>query len=312
MLAQANTVTALFSMGAMCAVGLLAYAAGIVGSNRQAVQTLPAMITLTPPPAAKLGARLPRLDYRQIGKSDSTQQGIDFAASELLAIDLPPIDAFFPETGNTRFDFGAPTPFPAQMVYPTSPPMPTLIFPTAAPTLALSLTEPTVTAAPPMFVITAIPTIEPTATTDLVGTVMAFAATVTPDSVPYTQVCAPSGQPVDGLLTQRFHGYHTGIDWATPLGTPVLATHSGFITWADWNTFGYGNLVIIQNGSFITYYGHLTSFNVAVGQFVGKGSLIGWSGSTGNSSGPHVHYETRIDDVPVDPQTFESRGHFAC
>jgi murein DD-endopeptidase MepM/ murein hydrolase activator NlpD len=113
-------------------------------------------------------------------------------------------------------------------------------------------------------------------------------------------------------LTQSFSIYHSGIDIGVPLGTPVLATMSGQVTFADWSPVGYGYLVIIQSGSFITYYGHNTSFNVTSGQTVRKGSVISFSGSTGNSSGPHVHYETRIDDVPVDPQTFESRGYPSC
>ncbi|MBN1562907.1 MAG: M23 family metallopeptidase, partial [Anaerolineae bacterium] len=63
---------------------------------------------------------------------------------------------------------------------------------------------------------------------------------------------------------------------------------------------------------FITYYAHLTEFNVVEGQIVGRGSLIGWTGSTGNSTGPHVHYEIRINDTPVDPLTFEARGYPSC
>jgi murein DD-endopeptidase MepM/ murein hydrolase activator NlpD len=81
---------------------------------------------------------------------------------------------------------------------------------------------------------------------------------------------------------------------------------------AGWSDIGYGNVVAIQSGAFSTYYGHQTSVGVSVGQTVTKGMLIGWSGNTGNSSGPHVHYETRINDVPVDPLTFESRGYGTC
>jgi murein DD-endopeptidase MepM/ murein hydrolase activator NlpD len=124
--------------------------------------------------------------------------------------------------------------------------------------------------------------------------------------------CAPYGMPTEGILTQYYYGSHSGIDLGIPLGTPILTTHSGIISWAGWNTYGYGNLVIVQNGAFITYYAHLTSANVIVGEVVTKGAIIGWSGSTGNSSGPHLHYETRINDVPVDPLTFESRGYGTC
>ena len=124
--------------------------------------------------------------------------------------------------------------------------------------------------------------------------------------------CAPAGLPVSGVLTQRFHAYHSGIDIGVPLGTAVLATHSGDVIFAGWSSYGYGYLVIIQNGPFITYYGHLTNFNVESEDQVGAGSVIGCSGSTGNSTGPHVHYETRINDVPVDPLTFDQRGYGTC
>ncbi|MEL7235367.1 MAG: M23 family metallopeptidase, partial [Chloroflexota bacterium] len=70
--------------------------------------------------------------------------------------------------------------------------------------------------------------------------------------------------------------------------------------------------VILQSGAFITYYAHNTSFNVEPGQAVGKGSIIAWSGNTGNSTGPHVHYETRLNDIPVDPLTFDNRGYYSC
>jgi murein DD-endopeptidase MepM/ murein hydrolase activator NlpD len=97
-----------------------------------------------------------------------------------------------------------------------------------------------------------------------------------------------------------------------PLGTPVIATHSAQVIFAGWSDIGYGYLVILQSGPYITYYAHNTSFNVTEGQYVGAGSIISWSGSTGNSSGPHVHYETRINDIPVDPLTFGNRGYSTC
>jgi murein DD-endopeptidase MepM/ murein hydrolase activator NlpD len=124
--------------------------------------------------------------------------------------------------------------------------------------------------------------------------------------------CAPSGLPSSGVLTQRFYSLHTGIDIGVPLGSPVVATHSGTVIFAGWNTYGYGYLVVLQNGTYITYYGHLTNFNVKEGDQVGQGSLLAWSGSTGNSTGPHIHYETRINDAPVDPLTFGARGLGTC
>lgn len=124
--------------------------------------------------------------------------------------------------------------------------------------------------------------------------------------------CAPAGLPVTGVLTQRYHNFHAGIDIGVPLGTPVQTTHSGTIQFAGWSTYGYGYLVIVENETYITYYAHLTNFNVQGDDVVGRGSVIGWSGSTGNSTGPHVHYETRINDVTVDPLTFENRRLGTC
>jgi murein DD-endopeptidase MepM/ murein hydrolase activator NlpD len=124
--------------------------------------------------------------------------------------------------------------------------------------------------------------------------------------------CAPSGFPVQGSLNQRFHEYHLGVDLGVPSGTPVLATQSGIVLYADMNPIGYGNLVILMNDNFITYYAHNSALTVIVGERVGRGSLIAYSGNTGNSSGPHVHYEVRVNDVPVDPMTFDDSGYASC
>jgi murein DD-endopeptidase MepM/ murein hydrolase activator NlpD len=111
----------------------------------------------------------------------------------------------------------------------------------------------------------------------------------------------PSGRPVGGVLTQGYHSGHTGLDFGVPLGTNVKSTMDGKVVYAGWNNQGYGNLVIVENGPYRTYYGHLSSVPVQVGQQVSKGSVIGLSGSTGNSTGPHVHYEIRRDLKPIDP-----------
>ncbi|MGJ3238395.1 MAG: M23 family metallopeptidase [Anaerolineae bacterium] len=192
------------------------------------------------------------------------------------------IGVYLPRTGDTQFEFTQPTPLPTPLPFPTSPPLPV----------------------PPLA---DLPTVAP-----------ALRQTGEGDSanlriVPYSAGnCAPAGLPVDGILTQRFHRYHSGIDLGIPLNTPVIATHSGQVIYADWSDVGYGYLVIIQNADFITYYAHNTSFNVNSSDYVGKGSIIAWSGSTGNSTGPHVHYETRINDLPVDPLSFSSRGYQSC
>jgi murein DD-endopeptidase MepM/ murein hydrolase activator NlpD len=124
--------------------------------------------------------------------------------------------------------------------------------------------------------------------------------------------CIPHGWPVDGILSQYFSWYHTGIDIVVPIGTNVKATHGGQVVFAGWRTDGYGNLVIVQNGQFITYYAHNSKFNVTAGQFVNVGESVAQSGSTGYSSGPHVHYEVRINNVPVDPLTFDPDQYDTC
>lgn len=112
----------------------------------------------------------------------------------------------------------------------------------------------------------------------------------------------PSGRPVTGgVLTQEFHPGHTGIDIAVPLGTPVKTTMDGHVIYAGWNNQGYGNLVIVENGAYRTYYAHLSSIPVSVGDEVKAGTTIGLSGSTGHSTGPHLHYEIRKNKVPIDP-----------
>jgi len=112
----------------------------------------------------------------------------------------------------------------------------------------------------------------------------------------------PSGRPVaGGVLTQEFHPGHTGIDIAVPLGTPVKTTMDGHVIYAGWNTQGYGNLVIVENGAYRTYYAHLSSIPVSIGDEVKAGTTIGLSGSTGHSTGPHLHYEIRKNKVPINP-----------
>ena len=111
----------------------------------------------------------------------------------------------------------------------------------------------------------------------------------------------PSGRPVGGVLTQEFHPGHNGLDFGIKVGTPVEATMDGKVTYAGWNNQGYGNLVIVENGDYKTYYAHLSSIPVSIGDSVAAGTTIGLSGNTGNSTGPHLHYEIRKNNVPIDP-----------
>ncbi|GEP08305.1 hypothetical protein MMMDOFMJ_0839 [Methylobacterium gnaphalii] len=101
---------------------------------------------------------------------------------------------------------------------------------------------------------------------------------------------------------------HTGIDMRAEHGAPALATAAGRVTMAEANG-GYGNMVEVDHGhGLVTRYAHLARFSVAVGQRVEAGTVVGRVGSTGRSTGNHLHYEVRIDGEPVDPQRFLKAG----
>ena len=101
---------------------------------------------------------------------------------------------------------------------------------------------------------------------------------------------------------------HSGLDFRSSMGDPVRATATGTVVSAGWNG-GYGKMVEIDHGNGVsTRYGHLSEIEVKVGQRVRIGQTVGRVGSTGRSTGPHLHYETRIDDTPVDPQKFLRAG----
>jgi murein DD-endopeptidase MepM/ murein hydrolase activator NlpD len=106
----------------------------------------------------------------------------------------------------------------------------------------------------------------------------------------------------------RAPAMHTGLDLRADHGEPVRATANGTVTTAGWNG-GYGKLVEVDHGNgFATRYGHLSSIDVQVGQVVRTGQVVGKVGSTGRSTGPHLHYETRVDGEAVDPHKFLRAG----
>ena len=111
----------------------------------------------------------------------------------------------------------------------------------------------------------------------------------------------PNGLPVAGPISQHYHAGHGAVDIAVPVGTPVKATGSGKVLYAGWNTEGYGNLVILENGPYRTYYAHLDRLLVKPGEGVEAGAIVGLSGNTGNSTGPHLHYEVRLNGARVMP-----------
>ena len=106
----------------------------------------------------------------------------------------------------------------------------------------------------------------------------------------------------------RSPAMHTGLDLQAESGEPVRATANGTVTAAGWSG-GYGKVVDIDHGhGFSTRYGHLSAISVQVGQSVKSGQIVGKVGSTGRSTGPHLHYETRVAGEAVDPQKFLRAG----
>lgn len=130
-----------------------------------------------------------------------------------------------------------------------------------------------------------------------------------------TSVAVPSRTPLDdyrmssnyGLRTHPVLGGlrgHKGIDMASPSGTPIYATADGLVSKAEWYS-SYGNFISIGHGGELeTRYAHLSRIAVASGQRVRKGDLIGYVGSTGRSTGPHLHYEVRVAGQAVDPTPY--------
>lgn len=122
--------------------------------------------------------------------------------------------------------------------------------------------------------------------------------------------CAPQEQgpsagwqrPLGGYtITRGYADWHPGIDLAAGEGTPVMAANTGRVIFAGWSTWGYGYAVVLSHGPFTTLYGHLSAVNVGCGQVVGMGQVIGAVGSTGNSSGPHLHFELLYGAVRGNP-----------
>ncbi len=124
------------------------------------------------------------------------------------------------------------------------------------------------------------------------------------------------GQRMSGRFGPRIHpirktrSQHNGVDFAAPPGTPIYATADGVVEFGGYSSeTGFGNLVILQhNFGFKSYYAHLNKVEVKPREFVHKGQLIGRSGNTGRSTGPHLHYEVRHLHSPIDPEKFMKWG----
>jgi murein DD-endopeptidase MepM/ murein hydrolase activator NlpD len=124
----------------------------------------------------------------------------------------------------------------------------------------------------------------------------------------------PLGKPVSGSISSRFgkradpvnekKAIHEGVDIKSERGEHILATGGGKVIKAMKNG-GYGNYVEIDHGNgYVTAYAHMQSYLVKKGDIVKQGQIIGQVGSTGRSTGPHLHYEIRLNEKPIDPEKF--------
>ena len=164
--------------------------------------------------------------------------------------------------------------------------------------------------------------VAPTFNAPLSGTGLVNAV---PAAMPFGQprsVSIPSRIPVEGVrLTSDFgmrwhpvtggRHQHKGVDLAGPVGTPVHATADAVVGKAEWFS-SYGLYVALEHGGDIeTRYGHMSRLNVYAGQHVHKGDVIGYIGTTGRSTGPHLHYEVRLSGVAVNPIPYMQADQFS-
>ncbi|MGI8982993.1 MAG: murein hydrolase activator EnvC family protein [Acidimicrobiales bacterium] len=132
----------------------------------------------------------------------------------------------------------------------------------------------------------------------------AAAASAAPARVGGSGLAWPTTGSVTSGFGYRWGSLHAGIDIANGMGTPIRAAKAGTVILAGWNG-GYGNAVVIDHGGgFSTLYGHMTRLRTSEGQRVGQGDLIGDMGSTGNSTGSHLHFETRVNGSAQNPSRY--------
>jgi murein DD-endopeptidase MepM/ murein hydrolase activator NlpD len=181
-------------------------------------------------------------------------------------------------------------PHPTTQLRPTSTPVPTRI--------------PRAQAARPASA-TATPTPKPPAPAPTPKPALPTPAPVA-RSGPAASIPGGISWPLRGVITQRFgENGHTGLDIADPTGTAVRAAAPGVVSVAAKATYGYGWRIIIDHGNgYSTLYAHLSAFNVAAGATVARGQVIGAVGQTGLATGPHLHFEVRVNGQANDPLKF--------
>lgn len=135
--------------------------------------------------------------------------------------------------------------------------------------------------------------------------VVAVGTKVKPKEVPTGKFIRPYYGTITSRYGSRWGRNHNGIDYGGSVGDPIKAADGGTVTFAGWNSGGYGNLVIVNHGNGKeTYYAHMSSVSVKVGQKVAQGTVVGKLGNTGRSTGPHLHFEIRINGKPVNPSGY--------
>jgi murein DD-endopeptidase MepM/ murein hydrolase activator NlpD len=108
--------------------------------------------------------------------------------------------------------------------------------------------------------------------------------------------------PTSGVLTQGYWYGHRAIDIGASVGTAVAAADGGYVSFTGWTDVGYGYLIVVDHANgYQTYYAHLSNIFVSEGETVYAGQVIGAVGSTGNSTGPHLHFEIRYNGYPTNP-----------
>ncbi len=123
----------------------------------------------------------------------------------------------------------------------------------------------------------------------------------------YSRITSPYGTRFDPIFKTK--KMHTGIDIGAPMSASIVAAAAGKVVVAGWSSKGYGNYVVIQHeGSFSTLYAHMSKILVKKGQTVSKGTAIGKVGSTGYSTGPHLHFEVLVNGDDVNPMKYYSKG----
>lgn len=135
-----------------------------------------------------------------------------------------------------------------------------------------------------------------------------YAAAIAVQITPNAGTVVASGQfawPTQGVITQGFYWYHPGVDIANNAEPNILAADSGTIVREGWDNTGYGNMIQIDHGNGLqTLYAHMSAFYVTLGQTVHRGDTIGRMGSTGHSTGPHLHFEIHQNGVHLNPLNY--------